>query len=172
MHPYRDLVIGRVDAVLLDNVLAERAMRRAGRAVTAAGRRGDRATTSACWRPANAALRDRVDAILRAAMRDGTLERIFRKWHVWNDDQPALFARVLGAARRCASRAAVSRRQPAPTADALAWRRRAATCRRCSARPVDHARAVVPRRWRWRSALGVAIASGRVYGGRLAARCC
>ena len=28
-------------------------------------------------------------------MRDGTLERIFRKWDVWNDDQPALYARLL-----------------------------------------------------------------------------
>jgi polar amino acid transport system substrate-binding protein len=28
VHPYSDLVIGRVDAVLLDNVLAERRQRR------------------------------------------------------------------------------------------------------------------------------------------------
>ena len=28
-------------------------------------------------------------------MRDGTLERILRKWSVWNDDQPRLFARVV-----------------------------------------------------------------------------
>ena len=28
-------------------------------------------------------------------MRDGTLERIFRKWGVWNDDQPKLYARLL-----------------------------------------------------------------------------
>ena len=28
-------------------------------------------------------------------MRDGTLERIFRKWSVWNDDQPKLYARLL-----------------------------------------------------------------------------
>jgi len=43
----------------------------------------------------NASLRDEVDKILRHAMGDGTLERIFRKWHVWNDDQPRLYARVL-----------------------------------------------------------------------------
>ncbi len=30
-------------------------------------------------------------------MRDGTLEAIFRKWQVWNDDQPPMYARVLGA---------------------------------------------------------------------------
>ena len=45
--------------------------------------------------PENTAHRDRVDAILREAMRNGTLERIFRKWNVWNTDQPSLFARVL-----------------------------------------------------------------------------
>ena len=28
-------------------------------------------------------------------MRDGTLERIFRKWSVWNDDQPKLYAQLL-----------------------------------------------------------------------------
>ena len=45
--------------------------------------------------PANAALRDRIDELLRAAMRDGSLERILRKWNIWNDDQPALHRQVL-----------------------------------------------------------------------------
>jgi polar amino acid transport system substrate-binding protein len=45
--------------------------------------------------PANAALRDRINDTLRAAMRDGRLEAIFRKWRLWNDDQPKLYARVL-----------------------------------------------------------------------------
>ena len=49
-------------------------------------------------RAANTALRAAVDDILRQSMRDGTLERIFRHWQVWNDDQPALFARVLAGA--------------------------------------------------------------------------
>src|SRR5207244_680932 len=44
--------------------------------------------------PANAALRDRVNDVLKRAMRDGSLEEILRKWNVWNDDQPSLFARV------------------------------------------------------------------------------
>jgi polar amino acid transport system substrate-binding protein len=46
----------------------------------------------------NAGLRDRIDAILKAAMRDGTLESILRTWGVWNEEQPALYAHVLGAA--------------------------------------------------------------------------
>ena len=41
--------------------------------------------------PENTALRDQVDTILRDAMRDGTLEGIFRKWNCWNDDQPRLY---------------------------------------------------------------------------------
>src|SRR5207244_274267 len=39
--------------------------------------------------------RDAIDEILRGAMRDGSLERIFRKWSVWNDDQPSLHRRLL-----------------------------------------------------------------------------
>jgi polar amino acid transport system substrate-binding protein len=45
--------------------------------------------------PANAPLRDSLNEILREAMRDGTLERIFRKWDVWNDDQARLYGQLL-----------------------------------------------------------------------------
>ena len=31
-------------------------------------------------------------------MQDGRLEAIFRKWKIWNDDQPELFAKVLAGA--------------------------------------------------------------------------
>ena len=95
VHPYSDLANGRVDAVVLDHVLAERAMRRNTGLVTHVDALaiGHYIIITA---PENTALRDRVDTILREAMRDGTLERIFRKWNVWNTDQPSLFARVLG----------------------------------------------------------------------------
>ena len=33
--------------------------------------------------------------ILRRAMQDGRLEAIFRKWQLWNEDQPRLYARLL-----------------------------------------------------------------------------
>jgi len=45
--------------------------------------------------PGNAPLRDAINQILLRAMGDGTLERIFRHWNVWNDDQPGLYARLL-----------------------------------------------------------------------------
>jgi len=94
VHPYSDLLLGRVDAVVLDNVLADRAMRRNAGLFThpEALAVGHYIVITA---PENTALRDQVDQILRDAMRDGTLERIFRKWNVWNDDQPSLYARIL-----------------------------------------------------------------------------
>lgn len=97
VHPYSDLLLGRVDAVVLDNVLADRAMRRNAGLITHADALavGHYIIITA---PENTKLRDQVDQILRDAMRDGTLESIFRKWKVWNDDQPALFARTLAEA--------------------------------------------------------------------------
>ena len=94
VHPFSDLVLGRVDAVLLDNVLAERRRRK----MTGFTIQPENVATGhyvGVLSKANALLRDRVDDILRGAMRDGTLERVFRKWDVWNDDQPLLHRRVL-----------------------------------------------------------------------------
>ena len=98
VHPYSDLVLGRVDAVVLDNVLADRAMRRNAGLFThpEALAVGHYIVITA---PENTALRDQVDQILRDAMRDGTLEAIFRKWNVWNDDQPRLYERVFDPGR-------------------------------------------------------------------------
>ena len=94
VHPFTDLTLGRVDAVLLDNVLAER------RLPTMGGFTIQPQTIAvghyvAVLAPQNAPLRDSFNETLRAAMRDGTLERIFRKWNVWNEDQPKLYARML-----------------------------------------------------------------------------
>jgi polar amino acid transport system substrate-binding protein len=94
VHPYSDLVIGRVDAVLLDNVLAERRHR------TIPGYTIQPETVAighyvGVLAAPNAPLRDTVDEILRRAMRDGTLERILRKWNVWSDAQRELHRRLL-----------------------------------------------------------------------------
>jgi len=94
VHPYTDLVAGRVDAVLLDNIIAERSLRRTGGFVVqpepvATGHYvGVLARTQG-------ALRDSVDAILRARMRDGSLEQSFRAWGVWDDVQARYFQRAL-----------------------------------------------------------------------------
>jgi polar amino acid transport system substrate-binding protein len=97
VHPYSDLLIGRLDAVLLDNVLAERRSRTTTGFVTHA----EPVAIShyvGVLAPRNARLRDEIDSILKQAMRDGRLEAILRKWRVWNDDQPRLFARILEGA--------------------------------------------------------------------------
>jgi polar amino acid transport system substrate-binding protein len=94
VHPYSDLVIGRVDAVLLDNVLAER------RHKAMAGFTIQPQTVAighyvGVLSAQNAPLRDTFNEILLGAMRDGRLERILRTWSVWNDDQPKLYERLL-----------------------------------------------------------------------------
>lgn len=97
VHPYEDLLLGRVDAVLLDNVLADRAMARQQGLVT-----HPNAVATGYYvvlmAPEQTALRDAVNAELRTAMRDGRLKTIFRRWKVWNDDQPGMYARVLAGA--------------------------------------------------------------------------
>jgi polar amino acid transport system substrate-binding protein len=94
VHPYTDLVMGRLDAVLLDNVIAAR------RAKMISGFVVQPQSVAighyvGLMAPAEAALRDEINDVLRGGMRDGTLERIFRKWDVWNDDQPRLYAKLL-----------------------------------------------------------------------------
>ena len=93
VHPYSDTLIGRVDAVLLDNVLANRAMSRTSGLYTqpTAVAIGHYIIITA---PERTELRDSIDDILRRAMADGRLEAIFRKWQSWNDDQPQLYAEV------------------------------------------------------------------------------
>lgn len=94
VHPYTDTLNGRVDAVLLDNVLADRAMRRFPGLHThpAPVAVGHYVVIAPPDRPE---LRDEVNRILRAAMADGRLEAIFRRWGVWNEQQRTLYAEVL-----------------------------------------------------------------------------
>jgi polar amino acid transport system substrate-binding protein len=94
VHPYSDTLIGRVDAVLLDNVLAARAMTRNKGLFTQpdAVELGHYVIITA---PQNTELRDRINGVLRQSMADGRLQAIFRKWNVWNEDQPRLYASVV-----------------------------------------------------------------------------
>ena len=94
VHPYSDLVLGRVDAVVLDAVLADRGVRRNTGLVNQGADLGVGYYVGVLA-PAQTALRDRINGILREAMRDGRLESIFRRWEMWNEDQPRLYARVL-----------------------------------------------------------------------------
>lgn len=155
VHPYTELLVGRVDGVLLDNVLADRAMRRNPGLVTQpnAVATGHYIIITA---PENTILRDRIDGILRTAMQDGRLELIFRKWQVWNDDQPALYARMQSTTEALAQKAA-------PTSTLEITRRYIPSLLRAAGITLvlsssAMALAIV---------VGVAIAVGRVYGNRL-----
>ena len=97
VHPYTDLAAGRVEAVLLDHVIAERSLVRTGGFViqpqpAAMGH------YVAIFARADSALRDSANLILRDRMRDGSLEQVFRQWKVWDDGQAQHFGRVLAAA--------------------------------------------------------------------------
>lgn len=96
VHPYEDLVSGRVDAVLLDHVIADRALRRRSGFVI---QPGVVATGHyvAVFPPGNTALRDSADRVLLAAMADGTLEGIFRRWGVWDSAQAAYQSGLIAA---------------------------------------------------------------------------
>ncbi len=157
VHPYSDMEQGRLDAVLLDNVIAARAMHRQSGLYT----QPQPVTTGhyvIVMAKRNGALRDRVDAILKARMRDGTLERIDRKWNIWDSYQPRFFANVdrkselqQGTADR---QPATVERQPATVLAYLPALLRASLITialSCAAMAL----AVI---------VGILIASGRVYG--------
>ena len=162
VHPYTDLVIGRVDAVLLDNVLAER-RRQTTSGFTVQPESVATGHYIGVLAVRNAALCESVNEILRGAMRDGTLERIFRKWRVWNEDQPALFADVIAGKPvppvlgfDLPNEAAISKWRTIRAYLPALFRAAAITMLlSCLAMAL----AIV---------VGVSIASGRIYGGKIA----
>ncbi|HEV8433533.1 MAG TPA: ABC transporter substrate-binding protein/permease [Thermoanaerobaculia bacterium] len=95
VHPYEDLREGRLDAVLLDNIIAARSVSRVP-GLTILPTNFQTGHYIGVLAKENTALRDRINDILRARMRDGTLERIYRKWNIWSDDEAA-FLRVAPA---------------------------------------------------------------------------
>ncbi len=160
VHPYSDLVIGRIDAVLLDNVLAERRARNlSGFAIQPQSVAIGHYIGILAAR--NSALRDQINDILRTAMGDGTLENIFRKWRVWNDDQPRLYARLLAAQPV----AAVTGFEASPMA-LTAWQAMLgylpSLLRASLVTIVLSCLAMI-----LAIVLGISIATGRVYGSRL-----
>ena len=156
VHPYSDLALGRVDAVLLDQVLADRGVRRNAGLVNqnAAVGVGHYVGVLA---PEQAALRDRLNGILADAMRDGRLEGIFRRWEMWNEDQPRLYARVLAGGGPAAG--------PVAAAPPDAWeatRRYLPSLLQAAVITLVLSSAAMV----LAVALGVVIASGRVYGSK------
>jgi polar amino acid transport system substrate-binding protein len=165
VHPYSDLLLGRVDAVLLDNVLAER-RRRAMPGFTIQPQSVAIGHYVGILAAKDAPLRDAINDVLRGAMRDGSLERIFRKWNVWNADQPKLHARLLAGEEVPAVVDERGLDASVDTASLSGWeaaRRYFPSLLRASAVTLvlsclSMGLAVI---------LGVLIATGRVYGARL-----
>jgi polar amino acid transport system substrate-binding protein len=156
VHPYSDLVLGRVDAVLLDYVLAERGVRRnpgLSNQPTDVGTGHYVGITA----PENIVLRDRMNEILLSAMKDGRLEAIFRRWKMWNEDQPRLYARLLNG--EPAPELQVVSPPPQESAWSAAIRYLPALARAAVITLVLSCLAMS-----LAVAVGVLIASGRVYG--------
>jgi len=158
VHPYTDLAEGRLDAVLLDNIIAARSLRRVpGLAVEPEAVSTGRYVGVLARR--NAALRDRIDVILRQAMRDGTLEAIYRRWNIWDDSEKAFLE------REGASVPAAPAPAPVGAPAASPW---AATARYIPALLAAAGVTLVLTclAMALAVAVGCGIAVGRIYGGR------
>src|SRR5215208_2985963 len=88
---YRDLELGRVDAVLMD-VPMEAFYARPNPRLKPAGEPFMRGAYVIGLRKGDEALKAEVDAGIDKVVRDGTLERILRRWNLWNDAQAELQA--------------------------------------------------------------------------------
>jgi polar amino acid transport system substrate-binding protein len=156
VHPYSDLAEGRIDAVLLDNIIAARRVRQTRGLVTRDGGVGVGYYVGVLDRR-RSPLRDRMDAILLSAMADGRLERIYRKWGIWDDRQADFFRRTLASGSPKDGRAD----EAAPAGLIESTRRYLPSLFKASAITIvlsclSMALAVL---------VGIAVATGRVYGG-------
>src|SRR5262249_54190386 len=91
VEPYRDLALGRLDAVFLDLPIALY-YARPNRDLAFAGAPIGRGYYAIALRKRDADLPARIDAGLERLFRDGTVRRIYEKWNLWNDDQEQLLA--------------------------------------------------------------------------------
>lgn len=88
---YRDLELGRIDAVLMD-IPGEMFYARDNPRLKQAGEPFMRGAYIVGMRKGDEALKAEVDAAIDKIIRDGTLERILRKWKLWDDAQAELHA--------------------------------------------------------------------------------
>jgi polar amino acid transport system substrate-binding protein len=157
VHPYTDVRQGRLDAVLLDNIIAARSERRVPGLFTqpvpvATGH------YIGVLAKNNAALRDRINEILKARMRDGTLEGIYRKWGIWDSYQPGFFAVTLGGTNNAGEGGGATQRTKTSLIISYIPSLLKASVVTIVLSCVAMALAVF---------VGILIASGRVYGGAL-----
>ena len=157
VHPYSDLALGRLDAVVLDQVLAERGVGRNAGLVNQDANLGVGRYVG-ILPPGQTGLRDEINTLLMQAMRDGRLEAIFRRWGLWNEDQPRLYAALLAGA--AADEAPAPRAEPPGLWDAT--RRFLPALLRAAGITLLLSVAAMA----LAVALGIVVATGRVYGSR------
>jgi polar amino acid transport system substrate-binding protein len=158
VHPYSDLVGGRVDAVLLDHVIAERSLKRMKGFVIQPEPVAVGHYVGVLARD-EISLRDSVSAILRARMLDGSLERTFRTWGVWDSSQAAFFRRTIDAAATRDTAGAVTSATGTSTASTSVLTYVPALLRAALITLALSCLAMA-----LAVALGIAVAAGRVYG--------
>jgi len=90
---YRDLELGRVDAVLMD-IPAEMFYARDNPRLKPAGEPFAPGEYIIGMRKGDEALKAEVDAGIDKMIRDGSLERILRKWRLWDDEQAKFQASI------------------------------------------------------------------------------
>jgi polar amino acid transport system substrate-binding protein len=90
---YRDLELGRIDAVLMD-IPAEMFYARDNPKLKPAGEPFAPGAYIIGMRKGDDALKAEVDAGIDKMIRDGSLERILRKWRLWDDEQAKLHASI------------------------------------------------------------------------------
>ena len=83
---YRDLELGRIDAVVMD-VPAEAFYARTNPKLKPAGPPFTRGLYVIGLRKEDLALKSEIDAAINKIIVDGTLEKILKKWGLWNDAQ-------------------------------------------------------------------------------------
>jgi polar amino acid transport system substrate-binding protein len=91
VEPYRDLVLGRVDAVLLDLPIALY-YARPNADLRFAGPPIARGYYAVAFRKDEVALKATIDTALDALIRDGRMRAILERWGLWDDAQEALAA--------------------------------------------------------------------------------
>lgn len=160
VHPYSDLAAGRLDAVLLDHVIAARAMKRTAGLVTHADAVATGHYVYVLAR-GNGPLRDRVNDALRKLMANGSLERIYRSWEIWDEAQPLLFRRILAGDVPPPGGVPASAEEAAPGAS---MRTAVAQYAPALLRAAGITIALSVLAMALAVSLGIVVASGRVYG--------
>ncbi|NTW83480.1 MAG: ABC transporter permease subunit [Chlorobiaceae bacterium] len=83
---YQDLELGRIDAVLMD-VAGEMFYARSNPKLKPAGKPFQTGAYVVGIRKADASLKVEIDKAIDVLINDGTIEKIFRKWNLWDDEQ-------------------------------------------------------------------------------------